>query len=303
MELRQLRYFVEIAEQASFTRAAETLAVAQPALTAQMHKLEAEFGAPLFIRTKRGITLTDVGRATLDAARATLHAADATKRVARLTAELEGAEVNVAYSRTFPVAQLARIVRGFRRERPDVRLRLREMWSKDQVEALADGEIDFGFRQIRGRERAKLAERGIVAIKTGEETLSLAVPSTHALATRRTVTLPELADENFVMLSVPQGESVREFLFEATRRAGFTPRIVQEATDLRLSLGLVSAELGVAVVFSWNRDVRIRNVHYLTIVPRLSLSFGVMYRRGFGGRAIEPLLRRIEREEVPLRDA
>jgi hypothetical protein len=61
--------------------------------------------------------------------------------------------------------------------------------------------------------------------------------------------------------------------------------------------------MGVAIVFAWNRDVRIRNVHYLRIVPEVSLSFGVMYRRGYGGRAIEPLLRRIEREEVPFRES
>jgi DNA-binding transcriptional LysR family regulator len=303
MELRQLRYFVEIAEQASFTRAAETLAIAQPALTAQMHKLEAEFGAPLFIRTKRGITLTDVGRATLASARTTLHAADATKRLARQTAELAGARVNVAYSRTFPVAQLARIVRGFRRERPDLELDLREMWSLDQVEAVADGSIDFGFRQIRGRERSRLAERGIVAVKTSEETLALAVPGTHPLATRRTVTLAELANEHFISIAVPPAEAVRQRVFEAMEAAGFQPKITQEVADVRLLLGLVSAEMGVAIVFAWNRDVRMRNVHYLRIVPEVSLSFGVMYRRGYGGRAIEPLLRRIEREEVPYRES
>ncbi len=302
VELRQLRYFVEIAEQASFTRAAETLAIAQPALSAQIQKLEAEFGAPLFIRTKRGITLTDVGRATLDSARTTLHAADATKRVARLTAELDGARVNVAYSRTFPVAQLARIIRGFRRARPDIQLDLREMWSRDQVEAVADGSIDFGFRQIRGRERTELADRGIVTIKTSEETLALAVPGTHPLAARRTVTLPELTNENFIWISAPPAEAVRQRMLEAMDAAGFQPKITQEAADVRLSLGLVSAEMGVAVVFAWNRDVRIRNVHYLRIVPEVSLSFGVMYRRGFGGRMIEPLLRRIEREELPYRE-
>jgi DNA-binding transcriptional LysR family regulator len=303
MELRQLRYFVEIAEQASFTRAAETLAIAQPALSAQMHKLEAEFGAPLFIRTKRGITLTDVGRATLESARTTLHAADATKRAARLAAELEGARINIAYSRTFPVAQLARVIRGFRRARPDLQLDLREMWSMDQVDAVADGEIDFGFRQIRGRERAQLAERGIVAEKTGEDIMALAVPGTHPLASRRTVALEELADENFILIAAPPAEPVRDRMLEAMRAAGFTPKIAQETADVRLSLGLVSAEMGVAMVFAWNREVRIRNVHYVRLVPSLSLSFGVMYRRGYGGRVLEPLLQRIQREEMPYRDA
>ena len=298
MELRQLRYFVEIAEQASFTRAAETLSIAQPALTAQIHKLEAELGAALFIRSKRGITLTEVGRATLDAARTTLHAADATKRAAQLAAELDGAHVNLAYSRTFPIVQLSRIVRGFRRERPNVVLDLREMWSNEQVAGVADGAVDVGFRQLFDHQRAELAERGIVAVKTSEESISLAVPNSHPLASRRTVSLHELAHENFIMPAAHFGESIRDVVLEAMQRAGFVPNIVQETVDVRLSLALASAELGVTLVLAWNRSVRVRNVHYLTITPALSLSFGVMYRRGYGGRAIEPLLERIAREEL-----
>ena len=298
MELRQLRYFVEIAEQASFTRAAETLSIAQPALTAQIHKLEAELGAALFIRNKRGITLTEVGRATLAAARTTLHAADATKRAAQSAADLDGARANLAYSRTFPIAQLSRIVRGFRRERPNVVLDLREMWSNEQVDAVADGAVDVGFRQLFDHQRAELAERGIVAVKTGEESISLAVPNSHPLATRRTVSLPELAHENFIMPGANFGESIRDVVLDAMQRAGFVPNVVQETADVRLSLGLTSAELGVTLVLAWNRSVRVRNIHYLTITPALSLSFGVMYRRGYGGRAIEPLLARIAREEL-----
>ena len=298
MELRQLRYFVEIADQTSFTRAAETLAIAQPALTAQMHKLEAEFGAPLFIRTPRGITLTEVGQVTLESARATLRSADATKRAAQLAAELDGARVNVAYSRAFPVAPLARIVRGFRRERPNVALELREMWSNDQYEALTSGAIDVGFRHLYDDERMRLSERGVVAIKIAEESIVLAVPNSHRLAARRQVALDELAGEAFVLPTGNLGESIRNRVSEAMREAGFVPNVIQETTDVRLALGLVSAEMGISLVFSGYRDVRLRNVHYLSIVPALSLSFGVMYRRGYGGRTIEPLLQRVEREQM-----
>jgi DNA-binding transcriptional LysR family regulator len=298
MELRQLRYFVEIADQASFTRAAETLAIAQPALTAQMHKLEAELGAPLFIRAPRGITLTGVGDAVIDLARATLAAADVTKRAAQLAAELDDAAVVVAYSRTFPVAPLARIVGGFRRERPNLRLDMREMWSNEQIEAVADGTVDVAFGQLFDIDRERLADRGIEAVVLGEESLSLAVPSSHPLASRRQVTLAELAGESFVLPSSQVGESIRGWVLAAARAAGFTPRIVQEAADLRLVLGLVSANLGIALMFSGNRDMRLRNVHYVSIVPTLALAFGVLYRRGYGGQALAPLLERIQREEL-----
>jgi DNA-binding transcriptional LysR family regulator len=190
-------------------------------------------------------------------------------------------------------------VRGFRRERPSIELEMREMRSLSQPDAIAEGAADFGFLQIRGRDRRALRERGIVAIKTGEELLSLAVPGTHALATRRQVTLPELAREPFILpAAANRGESIRDRFVEAARAAGFEPNVVQESGDVRLTLGLVSAELGVAPVYSWNRTVRIRNVHYLTIVPAVPLSFGVIYRQGFGGRSIEPLLARIQREAL-----
>jgi DNA-binding transcriptional LysR family regulator len=298
MELRQLRYFVEIAEHASFTRAAEALSVAQPALSAQMQKLEAEFGAPLFVRTRRGTELTDVGRAALDQAKSALAAADATKRNARLAAELDGATVRVAYSRIYPISQLARLIRGFGRERPNVHLDLREMWSTEQVEAVATGAVDFGFRQTDDGEAEQLTERGLVYLPLATESLTLAVPATHRLAGRRSVSLAELAAEPFVLPGPTAGETIRGSVLAAMRTAGFTPNIVQATTDARLSLGLVSAEMGVTLVLSSNRNVRVRNVHYLSIAPTHTFGFGVLYRRGYGGRSIEPFLRRIEREEL-----
>jgi DNA-binding transcriptional LysR family regulator len=296
MELRHLRTFIEIAEQGSFTRAAETLAIAQPALTSQMQKLEAEIGAPLFVRTPRGATLTAAGTAALDSARETLRAADSTVRSAQLAAEVAGARLNIGYSRTFPVGQLSRLIRGFRRDRPNVRIELRDMWSNGQVEALTDGAIDIGFLQLPDDQRAGLAERGITAIKTAEESLVLAVPGSHPLASRRSVAMRELAAESFIMPNATMGESVRGYVAEAARKAGFEPNVVQEVLDVRLLLGLTSAELGITFVFTHNRDMRLRNIHYLSVTPAISLSFGAMYRTGFGGPTLAPLLARIARE-------
>src|ERR1700761_4169894 len=139
MELRQLRYFVEIADQGSFTKAAETLAVAQPALTTQIQKLEAEFHAQLFLRTKRGIVLTDVGRVVLAEAHRALDAADSTKRTAQLAGSAPNARVVIGFSRIFPIGPIARTVRRLRRAHPNIKVELREMWSHDQIDALASG--------------------------------------------------------------------------------------------------------------------------------------------------------------------
>jgi DNA-binding transcriptional LysR family regulator len=289
VELRQLRYFIEIAEQGSFTRAAETLSIAQPALSAQIHKLEAELNAPLFIRNKRGVVLTDVGRVVLENARKTVAAADATVRAAALETDAADSRIVLGYSSTFPVAQTARITRSLRRERPNARFDLREMRSADQVAALLSGEIDFALLQ----ERPDLPEHGLVRVPVAVEFLTIALPSGHPLAKRRTVRLEELALESFIIPSANFGETARDEAYEACRRAGFTPRITQEAKDARILLGFVSAGLGVSIVSSAGRYVKIRGVSYVSITPEIAMHFAVMYRRGFGGKALAPFFARL----------
>jgi DNA-binding transcriptional LysR family regulator len=293
MELRQLRYFVEIADQGSFTKAAETLAIAQPALTTQVQKLESEFKARLFVRTKRGVTLTDVGRVVHDLARRTLDAADATQRSAMLAAQVASARLTVGFTRIFPFVPIAQTVRRLRRERPNIKIELREMWSSDQMDALISGAIDVGFVHYTLDD----IDRDLVIVPIAEERVTLAVPEGHRLATRRQVELTELADEDFIMPAATNfGETVRAEGLAACLRAGFQPRIVQEASgDLRIILGLVSAGIGVALLTSSSRDVRIRGVHYVTIVPHLPVRFAAMYRRGTTGTFLEPFLERVAR--------
>jgi DNA-binding transcriptional LysR family regulator len=300
MELRQLRYFVEIADQGSFTKAAETLAIAQPALSAQVHKLEAEFNAQLFIRTKRGIVLTAIGQVVQEQARRTLDAADATKRAAQLAGEAASARLVVGFSRIFPFIPIARTVRRVRRDRPNIRVELREMWSSEQMDALVSGALDVGFVHYTPEHE----DRDLAIVPIAQETMIAAVPDGHRLATRRQIALTELANEDFVVPAATNfGETVRDQAIAACRRAGFEPRVVQETSDIRILLGLVSAGLGVALVSSSSRDVKVRGVHYVSILPRLGLRFVAMYRRGATGKFLEPFLERIERAPEPAGDA
>jgi len=293
MELRQLRYFVEIADQGSFTKAAETLAIAQPALSAQIRKLEAEFNAQLFVRTTRGVVLTEVGLAVREQAQRTLDAADATLRSAQLAGEVASARLVVGFTRIFPFIPIARTVRRVRRERPNIKIELREMWSSDQMDALISGSIDIGFVHYTEEQE----DRDLIVVPIAEEAVVAAIPDGHRLASRRQIALPELANEDFVVPAwTAVGETVRDQLFEACRRAGFSPRIVQETTDVRILLGLVSAGLGVSLLTSSSRDVKVRGVHYVSIVPKLEMRFVAMYRRGATGKFLEPFLERIERQ-------
>jgi DNA-binding transcriptional LysR family regulator len=290
VELRQLQYFVEIADRGSFSRAAETLAIAQPALTTQIQKLEAEFAAQLFVRTKRGVVLTDVGRVTYDQARRTLDAADATRRAALFAAGSASARLTVGFTRIFPFLAVASMVRRLRRDRPNVRVDLREMSSEAQMDALVSGRLDLGFVQYS----AAHEDRDLTMVPLAEESLAAVVPERHRFATRRQVTLEELADEDFVIASSDTSDSLHDNIVAACVRAGFQPRIVQTASDFRLLLGLVSAGMGVAIVSSVSRAIRIRGIHYLSLAPRHILRFAAMYPDGPTGRSIAPYLPRIE---------
>jgi DNA-binding transcriptional LysR family regulator len=291
MELRQLRYFVAIADDASFTRAAETLSIAQPALSAQIHKLEQELGAPLFNRTTRGITLTETGTAVLAEARRTVDAADATIRAAALAGETAAARLVMGYTPIFPFINIARIVRSLRRERPGAQIELREMWSSDQCDALTSGAIDFAFV----RDKAGDTDRpGLVRVPMAEELLTVAVPAVDPLAARRHLGFADLAGAAFIMPSSTFGETVRDEVIAACRAAGFEPRIVQEVSDVRIILGLVSAGVGIAVLSSAVRSVRVRGVTYVSLTPKVALRFSALYRRGFGGRGFASILSHLQ---------
>ncbi|BDE06115.1 LysR family transcriptional regulator [Vulcanimicrobium alpinum] len=287
MELRQLRYFVGVAEHESFTRASEDLAIAQPALSAQVAKLEAEIGVDLFERAGRRVRLTESGRLVLEQARRALRAADDVERVARLGARGLVGRLTLGYSRVFPARILTAVLRSYRRRRPDVALDLREMPSVDQISALRNGEIDCAFLRLVPDCERRVDEFEILPVP--DQRVTAAVDSRHRLAKRRSVALAEFAGDDWVMFGRNIGESINDDIVERCRQAGFTPRIVQEATDVRIVLGFVAAGLGVTLVTSAARDLGIRGLHYLAVMPKTVLRFAAVTRRDATSAALAAL--------------
>ncbi len=148
MELRDLRYFVAVAQHRNFSRAAEHLAVSQPALSEQIRKLEEELGAPLFARTSRGATLTDAGEAFLPQARAVLAQADAAADSVRMVTSGVAGTLTLGFIDSAALAILPALIRRFTERYPNVKLRLRELGTQQQLEAVASGAIDVGI--VRG---------------------------------------------------------------------------------------------------------------------------------------------------------
>ena len=261
MELRHLRYFVAVAEELHFTRAAERLHIAQPPLSQQIRALEAELGVQLFERTRRSVVLTDAGHALLAKARALLAATQALPQELQRIARGETGLLRIGFSSTLPLTKVLRdVVAEHRRTHPDVALNLREMHSASQFEGLRRGELDVGL--VRYNEHAP---EGIRLTLLRRDPLRLVVPSTHRFAKRRSVRIDDCRDEAFIGFPGDAGTGTGPLLKRLCAQAGFEPRIAQEAREATTQIGLVAAGLGVAVLPAPLEAVRIEGVHYVPL--------------------------------------
>ena len=261
MELRHLRYFVAVAEELHFTRAARRLNIAQPPLSQQIRALERELGVPLFLRTRRSVALTDAGAALLVRARDLLAATQALPLELQRVARGEIGLLRIGFSSTLPLTKVLRdVVADWRRTHPDVALHLREMHSASQFEALRAGELDVGL--VRYNERAP---EGILLQLLRRDPLRLVVGEGHRFARRRSVPIASCRDESFIGFPGDAGTGTGPLLKRLCAQAGFEPRIAQEAREATTQIGLVAAGLGIAVLPAPLEAVRIEGVRYVPL--------------------------------------
>ncbi|WP_313334304.1 LysR substrate-binding domain-containing protein [Pseudomonas oryzihabitans] len=245
MELRHLRYFVAVAEELHFGRAAQRLNLSQPPLSQQIQALESELGTRLLERTNRRVALTEAGRLFLDEARQILLASERAAERVRRAGRGETGQLQVGFSASSPfVATIPKTLFAYRRAYPEVRLQLQEMSSREQIDAMLAGNLQIGL--IRPIELPD----ALVAVELFREPLVVALRHDHPLAQQGSGPLPlaALAEEPFVYFPRSFGTGLYQQLHSLAARAGFTPRIVQEASEVLIILGLVAAGLGVTVL-------------------------------------------------------
>jgi len=276
MELRHLRYFVAVAEELNFTRAAERLHIAQPPLSQQIRQLEDELGVALFHRTKHSVRLTDPGRAVLEEARRTLAQAERVAVTARRSAQGLAGDLNVGFSSSAPHAMLPEILRAFRARFPQVSLKLHELSTEQQMRLLAAGTLDVGFVRLPVENPSgSLTVRPVL-----REALILALPKGHRLERQRTVSVPSLAKEPFILVPRHVAPGLYDQIDNMCRRAGFKPRVVQEALQVQTMISLVSAGLGIAVVPASLQSLHLKRVVYRPLRNSLAVTeMGVAYER------------------------
>ncbi|WP_432836203.1 LysR family transcriptional regulator [Dactylosporangium sp. CA-092794] len=239
MELHQLEYFVAVAEEGGFTRAAARLRIAQPGVSAQVRKLERELGQPLLDRSGRAVTLTAAGRAVLPYARAALGAVDAARQVMDELTGLTRGRVAIG-TVTSHAVDLAGILAAFNAKHPAVEITLVEDASERLVDAVREGRLDAAIVAY-----ARTPDGLGVHVVT-DEPIDAAVWLGHELATRDTIPLTALRDRPLICL--PRGGGIRAILDAACAEAGFTPRVAFEAGSLAVLEQLAAHHLGVAIL-------------------------------------------------------
>ena len=263
MELRHLRYFVAVAEELNFTRAAARLHIGQPPLSMQIRDLEGEMGVRLFERTQRRVALTPAGQCLLEHAYRILGGVREAVEAAQRAARGELGELRVGFTSSLPFTDLLPdALHAYRRRFPAVRLQLNEMFTPEQFGALARGELDVGFVRLQGAR----APDGIALREIARNPLRLVVNASHRLARAAAVSFAELRDEDFIGFPADVGTDLPAVLRGLCRQAGFEPRIVQTAREATTQIGLVGAGLGVAVLPAPLETVRMARVRYLPII-------------------------------------
>ena len=228
MELRHLHYFITVAEELHFSRAAQRLHISQPPLSQQIRDLEDELGVKLFERTKRQVHLTEAGKVFLELSYLVLaqlkQAIEATQQIGRG----EVGRLAIGFVDSAMYTLLPGILRVFREQFPAVELRLHELTTAQQIQALYDKQVDVGIV------RSAIIEPGLSVECLLPESLVLALPETHPLSAQTQVSLSTLADELFILFPAKMGPVFYEQIITICQQAGFRPKVAQEAVQMAL---------------------------------------------------------------------
>ena len=234
VELRHLRYFIAVAEELNFSRAAQRMHMAQPPLSAAIRQLERDLGVDLFVRTTREVKLTDAGHAFLAGARRTLADAERAAEDAKRAAAGELGQLRIAFSWSTRFETLPALGRAFRATHPDVELLAQEMWNARMPPAFANGSIDVALSLCP----EIAAELQLAPIR--KERLVALLPDAHPLAREEAIPLSALADDEFIVFPREIAPRLHDAFMSIYRRAGFEPRVRNESFHTGWDLGVLA---------------------------------------------------------------
>ncbi len=274
MELRHLRYFLAVANERNFTRAAERLHVAQPPLSRQIQQLEEELGVQLIDRDARPLRLTEAGRLIYEQAFQILERAEEIKALARRLRQAEQSRFGIGFVASTLYGWLPDMIRRYRALRPGVEVSLLELTTVEQIAALKDGRIDVGFG------RMPLEDPAVTRRLMRYEAMIAAIPLGHPLLDRtEPLRLDDLAGEALVVYPKAPRPSFADQVLALYRERGLRPSAVLEVRDVQTALGLVAADVGISLVTASVQHLRRGNVEYRPLDEPQAVSPLIMSHR------------------------
>ncbi len=274
MELRHLRYFIAVAEELHFGRAAARLHIAQPPLSRQIRQLEEELQVTLLTRTKRRVELTDAGRAFLTEARRVFAQAEQAVRAAQRTSRGEIGRLALGFVSSADLDLLPRVLGVWAERFPHVEVELNALTRCQQVEALRDRRIQVGLVRL------PIEDAGLVVEAVEREPLVAALPEGHRLARQARVRVADLETEPMIVFPRGSSPSRYDVIASACRQAGFAPRGLPGTNSIQTNLGLIAAGLGVSLVPASARNLHRVGVVYRPLAPPVPhVVMGVAYLR------------------------
>jgi DNA-binding transcriptional LysR family regulator len=274
IELRHLRYFLAVAESLHFTRAAERLRIAQPALSQQIRRLESLLGHALLVRTTRGVALTEAGTLLAERARIAIARVNDDLAQVRRVGLGEKGVLGIGFTGSVMFTQLPVAIQRFRRQYPDVELQLNEMWTSAQARALRDGALDLAF--LRDGE----AGEGLALDTLVRERYVAVLPAGHRLAACKSLRLADLRAEPFVLFPRHMGPLAYDRTMDCCRRAGFHPNVVQHSPQFPTIFRLVAAGIGVSLAPACMARLTVPGVLFRDVPGRARTTVDVATRPG-----------------------
>ena len=256
MELRHLQYFVAVAEELHFGRAATRLLIVQPSLSQQIQQLEKELGFPLLRRTKRSVELTDAGKVFLTEARKVLAQVQEAKRAAQRAYRGEIGRLVVGYISSSTYDLLPMMLSAYRERFPHIDVALQELTTQEQLRALEEESIQVGLLRL------PINDPTVYVEVVRREPIVCVLPEGHPLATHDRIAVPLLANEPFVLQSRQRGGGYYTQLMNLCLTSGFSPNVIQEVTEMHTIVSLVAAGMGVSLVPLSIKNIRSQGVAY-----------------------------------------
>jgi DNA-binding transcriptional LysR family regulator len=290
MELRHLKYFITVAEELHFTRAAEKLFIVQPALSRQIKQLEDELGVLLFNRTKRVVTLTEAGQFFYKEVKELFLMLDQAKSRTKQIETGSVGKIRVGYVGSSMMTVLPKLITTLQKKQPDLHLELFEIPAKIQMESLLAEKLDIGFLRIPYEEKDLNQE--VIFI----ETYSLVLPANHKKSEKNYKGLHEFAGENFILPPRSAGEKYFDNIISLCTSAGFSPNIVHESHYENATVRLVENNIGISIFPTSYRkafNAKVKFIELKDIPDRLQLS--IVWKKNNNNASLLMIIKIIEK--------